>query len=125
MSQITENTVVIKPTEQHHIMIAYDVESRLSRMRNLKKVYHSEKTIIYTFDCNGDPFYYNHEEYNLECDVIETNYFDNEPLYTRVRKKNGVLEDTRLHAYNYIKKMIGEGEYLKIKDSLRYSDGRI
>lgn len=123
MSQLTENTIVIETVDVEKFYKAVEYHTNTySWLINVINVYSNDDVTIFTFDCNGQPLGVEEE---IEFLVLETNYFDGEPLYTQVYDKEiKRIRDATWHAKYWIKKLIGESDFNSIKDSLVYTDGR-
>ena len=118
MSQITENTIVFKKESKEEFYKR--IQESNEKISYVKEVYQKNNFdyLICTFDCNGAPIDLID---NFNWYIIETNYLDEESLWTQKQGKG----DTNWHSSTYIKKMIGLGEFEKIKESLMYGDGRL
>ena len=124
MSQITENTIVVKTidVEKFHKAVEYH-QDNYSWITNVIDVYSNNDVAIFTFDCNGEPLGVEEE---IKFLILETNYLDGEPFRTQiydVKKKH--RKDARYRAKYWIEKLIGKDDLNSIMNSLKYTDGRI
>ena len=101
MSQTTENTIVIETidVEKFHKAVEYHQDT-YGWIENVVNVYSNNDVAIFIFDCNGQPLGI---EEKIEFLVLETNYFDGEPLYTQIYDKEiKRIRDTALRAKHWI-----------------------
>ena len=118
MSCLTENTIVLLKNQKEKF---YDVVAKSNEKINfIREVYENDEMnlLVITFDCNGTP---NDLINNASWFVIETNFLDGEDFWTQEWSKG----DVEKHASETIKSLIGPEEFEKIKEDLRYGDGRI
>lgn len=118
MSQITENTILFDKNQKEKF---YEVINKSTeRISGEKIIYESNKIglVVATFDCNGAPIYLSK---NFAWFVLETNFLDEEEIWTQQWQKG----DVEKHATDVVQSLIGKEEFEKIKENLRYTDGRL
>lgn len=120
MSCLTENTILIKTKDADKFI---NIISENENYKNTMRFFHNEEYSLYAFDCNGQPM---EIEDSIDFLVLETNYLDGEPLYTQIYDNNtNSIRDSRNRASYWIKKYVGEERFERLKQYLKYSDGRV
>jgi len=121
MSQITENTVVIKPDAEERVM--NDLADY--GCSGINKVWSNDKMVIILFDNNGDNPWDIEGIDNLQADwedfyVIETNYEDDDGYWTQVFVDGcGVPYDGE--ALDWLFDNLTFDEYQKVKELVVYT----
>lgn len=116
MSQITENTIVVKAElEQQLLADAEKYADTYHRVSGFNRVYGDDKIVVYVFDANGDgPWEV--ESDTVEYLALETDYLDGDEPWTRI---NG--EDSDMTIAEWLKDQIPEEEYEKVVKAISYS----
>lgn len=114
MSQMTENTLVIKNEYIGKLkeVIKKDDSSSLS-FYDFVLIYQNETITIFIFDCNGNPLCIDE---NIEYEILETNYLDGEEYWTQTREG-----DTDKTAVELLKDIVPEVDYIFLPQQLEYS----
>lgn len=120
MSQITENTVIIKPDAEARLL--EDLNS-VDYVSGIYKAFENKDMIIYNFDCNGDaPWEIENSstmklDYQNDLIALETNYLDGDSYWTRTPK--GDIEEANLILW--LKGKVTKAELKTIKKHTEYS----
>ncbi len=120
MSQITENTVIIKPDAEARLL--EDLNS-VDYVSGIYKAFENKDMIIYNFDCNGDVPWEIEDSSTLKLDyqndliALETNYLDGDSYWTRTPK--GDIEEANLILW--LKGKVTKAELKTIKKHTEYS----
>jgi hypothetical protein len=123
MSQITENTLIIKKSDEHNFEKDYDRYEDDYRLNHIQQVFDGrmddgEEICIYVLDCNGDL------PWELESDCLcqpiamETYYFDDNELWTRLK---GSDSDYSLKEYVIKNLTLSDEEMNNLLDKISYS----
>lgn len=120
MSQITENTVIIKPDAEARLL--EDLNS-VDYVSGIYKAFENKDMIIYNFDCNGDVPWEIEDSSTMKLDyqndliALETNYLDGDSYWTRTPK--GDIEEANLILW--LKGKVTKAELKTIKKHTEYS----
>lgn len=120
MSQITENTVIIKPDAEARLL--EDLNS-VDYVSGIYKAFENKDMIIYNFDCNGDAPWEIEDSSTMKLDyqndliALETNYLDGDSYWTRTPK--GDIEEANLILW--LKGKVTKAELKTIKKHTEYS----
>lgn len=118
MSQITENTIVVKNCDAaalERVIAKYSDKYRIGD--SFKMAYANNDISVYVFDCNGDPCF-------IQCDgqiypeIQETCY--GREIWTMV-KQNGNMQTKRNHCKYYLKKMIPSNDFEEVAKRIGYT----
>lgn len=118
MSCITENTIVIKPSDEKQFLKEVKKFEFDYRLSNVKEVFNNKDMIIFVADCNGDL------PWEMESDTIvplimETNYGDEDEDSYWTRKSG--IGDVPETCAELLKDMVTPEEYEVIEDRIAYT----
>lgn len=120
MSQITENTVIIKPDAEARLL--EDLNS-VDYVSGIYKAFENKDMIIYNFDCNGDVPWEIEDSSTMKLDyqndliALETNYLDGDGYWTRTPK--GDVKEANLILW--LKGKVTKAELKTIRKHTEYS----
>ncbi len=121
MSQITENTVIVKPDAETRCLADLNSVSYVSK---IQKAFENKDMVIFIFDCNGDaPWEIENSDsltldYQNDLICLETNYLDGDDMWTRTPK--GDIEEPTL--IDWLRNKVTKSELKTIKKHIAYSD---
>lgn len=117
MSQITENTIVVKAEmEQQLLADAEKYADTYHGVSGFNRIYGNDEIVVYVFDANGDgPWEIEND--TVEWIALETNYLDGDEPWTRI---DG--EDSDMTIAEWLKDQIPEEEYEKVVKAISYSE---
>lgn len=115
MSNITENTIVIKSSDRSIFEEQIDKSEALYPMC----IYQDKDICIFTFDYNGDNPWY---QGVLEIDYLmnEINYLDGEEPLTEIFI-DGMLTEVNYHTIAALKALFPEKDFYPIVQKIAYS----
>ena len=129
MSQITENTIVVKPEAE--IQLVQDLQKASGlffRVRNIKCVFKNKNYVVYVFDANGDvPWEVTTDRnifgLNINGDVlgVETVYGEGDRWTRVLDKKKGFLVDTNWWLATYMKRNLSAKEFEVYRKGTQYT----
>ena len=115
MSCITENTIVMKASDEDQFLKEVEQYEGIHRLSGVVKVFKNNDIAVYVFDCNGD------SPWEVESDtiapiILETNYGDGDGYWTRLNG-NDVSETCR----ELLQNMLTETEFKSLEDAIEYT----
>ena len=117
MSMITENTIVIKACDEASLMEDYKKYCRDYRMGDsLCKVFANDDIAVFVFDANGDAPW-EIEQTKADYLALETNYFDGEEPWTRIKGK----EENEMTIDKWLCEILSGDDYAKVSGLISYS----
>ena len=125
MSQVTENTILIRKEAEEDLLHDLTCEEvSFCRIRGVRKVFDGKRHVLYVFDCNGNQPWDVADKGVLKLktrDVLctETGFGEGE-TWTRLGR-DGYLWDTPMPLKDAIRPYIPEGEYERVVNDIAYS----
>lgn len=117
MSNITENTIVIRKEYENDLINDYKKYNVLYRIMNFNKVYSNKDIVIYVFDSNGECPWEIEPDVKTKYIALETNYLDGESLWTRIA---GFKED-EITIEEWLQTIIPKKDYRDVVQKISYS----
>ena len=127
MSQITENTLVIRTSVENKAI----ADLRNYGCDGINCIVRTDEYVCIVYDCNGDSPWDICERDDLMLPdmsgivAIETNYGDGDEPWTRVfDDRKGYLVDCDENIFEYMKDVLNESDYLDFVERAEYTVGR-
>lgn len=120
MSQITENTIIIK-NEIEEMFLEKTKEIERITLDSVRCVFKNEEKCVYIFDSNGDAGD-DLSNAGIKYLAIETNYLDGEEPWTRYFDEDGHEKDGDLLSEKTLTEYFSKKEIKKICKKIKYTD---
>ena len=121
MSQITENTVIVRPEAETRCL--EDLNS-VNYVSGIQKSFENKDMVIFIFDCNGDAPWEIEDSNTLQLDYqkdllcLETNYLDGDVMWART--PDGDIKEATL--IDWLKDKVTKAELKTIRKHIAYSE---